>query len=186
MWLVAWFLVFAFFSVFIVVEVVLLIKAIATVDNPELHERYKKLMLHWPYALLTPYTIFKTNVLPRVFFGPDERHGADSPAAEAQRAGSQRVVPPNPPVPVETPAATEQPDPVTRDDYRSALAMVIGQIDSMTTDRELRDLLLEKYRSLGSAADQSPVTSDQVPLQVPKGRSSNRWSDPQSDEERPS
>jgi hypothetical protein len=63
-------LVFAFFAVFVVIELILLIKAIATVENPELHERYKKLMLHWPYALLTPYTIFKTNVLPRVFFGP--------------------------------------------------------------------------------------------------------------------
>ena len=112
LWLVAWFLVFAFFSVFIVVEVVLLIKAIATVDNPELHERYKKLMLHWPYALLTPYTIFKTNVLPRVFFGPDERHGADSPAAGAQRAGSQRVVPPNPHEPVETVQPQNSPSPL--------------------------------------------------------------------------
>jgi hypothetical protein len=59
--------------------------------------------------------------------------------------------------------------------------MVIGQIDSLTTGRELRDLLLEKYWSLESAAGQSPVTSDEAPLQLPKGRSSNRWSDTQSD-----
>jgi hypothetical protein len=148
MWLVAWVLVIVFFTVFVVVEVILLIKAITTVENPVLHERYKALMLHWPYALLTPYTIFKTNVLPRVFFGPDERRGADPAAAGAHGAGSQRVARPDLPRPVAAPAAAERPDPVTRDEYRSALTLVIGQIDSLTTDGELRDLLLEKYRSL--------------------------------------
>lgn len=181
-WLVVWVFVFVFFAVFVAVELILLIRAIATVENPELHERYKALMLHWPYALLTPYTIFKTNVLPRVFFGPDERRGADPPAAGAHRAGGQRVARPNVPGPVETPAADELPDPVTRDEYRSALALVIGQVDSLTTDRELRDLLLEKYRSLESAAEgRPPVSSDQVPPRPPKPRSSNRWSDPRSD-----
>jgi hypothetical protein len=182
MWLVAWVFVFVFFMMFVAVELILLVKAIATVENPELHERYKALMLHWPYALLTPYTIFKTNVLPRVFFGPDERRGADPPAAGAHRAGGQRVARPNLPRPVETSAANERPDPVTREEYRSALALVIGQVDSLTTDRELRDLLLEKYRSLELAAEgRSPVSSDQVPPLPPKPRSSNRWSDPQSD-----
>lgn len=161
MWLVAWLLLFALFSVFVAVELTLLIKAIKTVEDPVLHERYKALMLHWPYALLTPYTIFKTNVLPRVFFGSDERHGADTPVA---------------------PAAAEQLDPVTRDEYRSALALVIGQIDSMTTDRELRDLLLEKYQSLESTAEgRFPASSDQVPVRLPKARISNRWTDSQLD-----
>ena len=171
-----------FFTVFVVVELILLAKAIATVGQPVLHERYKALMLHWPYALLTPYTIFKTNVLPRVFFGPDERRGADPPATGTHHAGSQRVARPNLPGQVAGAAAAEQTSPVTRDQYRSALALVIEQIDLLTADRELRDLLLEKYRSLESAAEgRSSISGDQVPLRLPKGRSSNRWSDTQSD-----
>jgi hypothetical protein len=153
MWLVASVLVIAFFVVFVVIELILLGKAITTVRDLEVHERYKALMLHWPYALLTPYTILKTHVLPRVFFGPDERRGADLPAAGSHRAGSQRAAGPNPPGQVEAAAAAERPDAVTRDQYRSALALAINQIDLLTTDRELRDLLLEKYRSLESAAD---------------------------------
>jgi hypothetical protein len=152
MWLAAGFLLFSLFSVFVAVELTLLIKAIKTVEDPVLHERYKALMLHWPYALLTPYTIFKTNVLPRVFFGPDEHHGADTPAPGAQRTRSQRADRLNAGL-VQAPSAAEELDPVTRDDYRSALALVIGQIDSLTTDRELRDLLLDKYKSLESSAE---------------------------------
>ena len=152
MWLVAWLLVFALFSVFIAVELTLLIKAIKTVEDPVLHERYKALMLHWPYALLTPYTIFRTNVLPRAFFGPDERPGTDTPVTGAHRAGRQRAARLNPGL-VQAPVAVEQLDPVTRDVYRSALALVIDQIDSLTTDRELRDLLFEKYQSLESTTE---------------------------------
>ena len=90
MWLVASVLAIAFFVVFVVVELILLGKAIMTVRDLDVHERYKALMLHWPYALLTPYTILKTHVLPRVFFGPDERRGADRPTVVgSHRAGSQ-------------------------------------------------------------------------------------------------
>jgi hypothetical protein len=159
MWLVAGVLVTVFFIVFVAVELILLGKAITTVGNLEVHERYKALMLHWPYALLTPYTIFKTHVLPRVFFGLDERRGADLSAAGSHRAGSQRAARPNLHGQVEVAAAAERPDAVTRDQYRSALALVINQIDLLTTDRELRDLLLEKYRSLESAADDRPVVT---------------------------
>jgi hypothetical protein len=153
MWLVAGIFFFTFVTAFVVVEVFLLFKAITTVENPELHERYKELMLHWPYALLTPYTIFKTNVLPQVFFGSDERRSADPPTAGAHRAGSQRVAHTNPSAHTKPAAAAAGPDPVTIDQYRSALAMVIGQIDSLTTDGELRDLLIEKYRSLESTTE---------------------------------
>jgi hypothetical protein len=168
-WLVAGIFLFTFVAVFVVAEVFLLFKAITTVENPELHERYKELMLHWPYALLTPYTIFKTNVLPRVFFGSDERRSTDPPPTGAHRAGSQQVARPNQPTCIEPTAAAEEPAPLMIDQYRSALALVIGQIDSLTTDSELRDLLLEKYRSLESAAEgRSPVTGHMVPPRVPK------------------
>jgi hypothetical protein len=164
MWLVVGTLVIVFLIVFIVVELILLRKAIATVANPDVHDRYKALMLHWPYALLTPYTILKTHVLPRVFLGSDERRGADLPAPGSHRAGGQRAPRQNLAGQIESATATERPDAVTRDQYRSALALVINQIDSLTTDRELRDLLLEKYRSLEpSTDDRSMVIGDQMP-----------------------
>ena len=181
MWLVAGVLAVVFFIMFVVVELILLGKAITAVGDPEVHERYKALMLHWPYALLTPYTIFKTHVLPRVFFGPDERPGADLPTAGSHRARSRGVARQSVAGQVEPPEAAERPDPVTPDEYRSAMALVINQIDSLTTDRELRDLLLEKYRSLESAAgDRSAVVGAEVPVR-PRGRSSNRWAEPSSD-----
>jgi hypothetical protein len=152
-WLVVGALVIVFLIVFVVVELILLRKAIATVADPDLHDRYKALMLHWPYALLTPYTIFKTHVLPRVFFGSDERRGADPPAAGSHRAGRQQAVQQNLAGQIESAAATHRPDEVTREQYRRALALVINQIDSLTTDRELRDLLVEKYRSLEPSTD---------------------------------
>jgi hypothetical protein len=171
MWLVAGVFFFTFVTVFVVAEVFLLFKAITTVENAELHERYKELMLHWPYALLTPYTIFKTNVLPRVFFGSDERRSADPPSAGAHRAGSQRAARPNQTAYIEPTAAAEEPAPPTIDQYRSALALVIAQVDSLTTDGELRDLLLEKYRALESATGgRSSVTGHVVPPRVPKAR----------------
>jgi len=180
-WLVVGALVIVFLMVFVVVELILLRKAIATVANPDVHDRYKALMLHWPYALLTPYTIFKTQVLPRVFFGSDERRGADLAAAGSHRAGRQRAPRQNLAGQVESAAATDRPDAVTRDQYRSALALVINQVDSLTTDRELRDLLLEKYRSLEpSTDDRSAVIGDQVPpLKSPRAGPSNRWTDNQ-------
>lgn len=178
-WLVVGALVIVFFIVFVVVELILLRKAIATVADPDIHDRYKALMLHWPYALLTPYTIFKTHVLPRVFFGSDERRGADLPAAGSHRAGRQRAPRQNLAGQIESAATTDRPDALTRDQYRSALALVINQIDSLTTDRELRDLLLEKYRSLELATDdRSAVVGDQLPpLKSPRTRLSNRWAD---------
>lgn len=173
-WLVAAALVIVFFVLFVVVELILLRKAIATVADPDLHDRYKALMLHWPYALLSPYTIFKTHVLPRVFLGSDERRAADLPVAGSHRAGRQRASRQNPAGQIESAAATDEPDAVTPDQYRRALALVINQVDSLTTDHELRDLLLEKYRSL------EPSKGDQVPpLKSPRARSSNQWADSQ-------
>ena len=119
-WLVVGALVIVFFIVFVVVELILLCKAIATVTDPDVHDRYKALMLHWPYALLTPYTIFKTHVLPRVFFGSDERRGAVLPSAGSQRAGRQRAPRQNLAGQIESAAATDRPDAVTRDRYRGA------------------------------------------------------------------
>jgi hypothetical protein len=181
LYVVAGVLVIAFVIMFVVVELNLLSKATATVDKPELHERYKALMLHWPYALLSPYTIFKTHVLPRVFFGPDDRRGPDSPTTGSHRAGRPTAARPNPAKEVETVALADEPAAGTRDEYRTALALVINQIDSMTTDRELRDLLLEKYRSLEASGDIPAVTDVPAPPR-PRARSSNRWTDPSSDE----
>ncbi len=185
MWLVASVLVIVFFVVFFVVELILLGKAISTVGQPEVHERYKALMLHWPYALLTPYTIFKTHVLPRVFFGPDERRGADPPVAGSHRAGSQRTGR-NLAGRAEAAAPADRPDAVTRDQYRGALALVINQIDLLTTDRELRDLLLEKYRSLEPEADdRSAAIGDPMPPGSSRARSSKRLAGAQPDAQRP-
>lgn len=154
MWVAAWLVVCAFIVVFVAVELTLLAKAIKTVEDPVLHERYKALMLHWPYALMTPYTVIKTLVLPRAFFD------ANSPAVGSHRVGSQRAIHANSPDDVKAPTAAEEPDPVTIDEYRSALALVIEQIGSLTTDRELLALLLEKYQSLDSPPGGRPPVTD--------------------------
>lgn len=160
-WQVAGALVGMAFIMFFVVELILLGKAIATVRQPEVHDRYKALMLHWPYALLTPYTIFKTHVLPKVFFGPEERR-SELPAAGSHRAASPRATRRSVAEHVEAAPAADRPDAVTREQYRSALAMVIDRIESLTTDRDLLDLLLKEYRSLDERVDeQSAVIGDQ-------------------------
>jgi hypothetical protein len=91
LWQIAVVLVIVSFTVFFAVELFLLTKAIATVDKPELHERYKALMLYWPYALLMVHTVFKTAEPPRAFFGPEERGVADRPAVGSHRTGNQRA-----------------------------------------------------------------------------------------------
>jgi hypothetical protein len=177
MWLVAGASVIMALITFLVVELILLGKAIATVREPEVHDRYKALMLHWPYALLTPYTIFKTHVLPKVFFGPTERR-AELPTAGSHRAGSPRAARRSVVGHVEAAPAAEGPDAITREHYRSALAVVIDRIESLTTDRDLLDLLLKEYRSLDQRVDeQSVVIGDQESLRLPRARSSNRWAE---------
>jgi hypothetical protein len=177
MWQVAGALVIGVSITFFVVELILLRMAIATVRQPEVHDRYKALMLHWPYALLTPYTIFKTHVLPKVFFGSEERR-AELPAAGSHRAASPQATRRSVAGHVEAAPAAERPDAVTREQYRSALAVVIDQIDSLTTDRDLLDLLLKEYRSLDQRVDeQSAVMGDQESLRFPRARSSNRWAE---------
>jgi hypothetical protein len=145
---VIWCAVAALVVMFVVVELVLLAKTMATVEQPEVHERYKAMMLHWPYALLAPYTIFKTQVLPRVFLDTDERAAAGaSPGAHRVGATARNAR--------RSPAGNEhpptEPDAVTRDEYRTALGVVIRKIDALTTDRALLDMLLEEYRALGTS-----------------------------------
>lgn len=155
LWQVTVVLVVVLYIVFLAVELILIKKAIATVREPELHERYKELMLHWPYALLMVHTVFRSAEPPRAFFGTKDCGVADPPVG-SHRTGSQRAPRPGPPIPVMAAAVADKQDPVTREQYRSALAVVIGQLDLLTTDRELLDLLLEKARSLESAADAPP------------------------------
>jgi hypothetical protein len=163
-WQVGGALVIVVFLTFFVVELILLGKAMATVGQSELHDRYKALMLHWPYALLTPYTIFKTHVLPKVFFGTEERR-AEPSVTGSHRATTSRATRRSVGGHVEAAPAAERPDGVTREQYRSALALVIDQIDALTTDRDLLDLLLKEYRSLDQSVDEQPaVIGDQESL----------------------
>jgi hypothetical protein len=83
----------------------------------------------------------------------------------SHRATTSRATRRGVPEHVEAAPAAERPDAVTREQYRSALALVIDQIDSLTTDRDLLDLLVKQYRSLDQRVDeQSAVIGDQESL----------------------
>jgi hypothetical protein len=138
-------------------------RSCATADG---NSRMTNMRTYHPYAGLRPRSALRSSA--RL-------------AVPSRQTGSPAAARPNPASRAKAPATADQPAAVTCDDYRTVLALVINQVDSLTTDRELRDLLLEKYRSLESADDMSAVMGAQVPPR-PRARSSNRWADPLVDD----
>jgi len=68
---------------YVAVELGLLVAAVVTIRNPELHSRFKELMLYWPYVLVAAPIAYKVNALPRSFL-PDNRYDP-APSSDVTR-----------------------------------------------------------------------------------------------------
>jgi hypothetical protein len=147
--------------VFVAGQVTLLILAIATVGK-ESHDRYLNLMLQWPFVLVAPYVIAKRRALPDRYFGQDGQHRSGSPQNRESDQGSQAD-----PITLEQYrsalrlAMGQLPDRsrLTPDQYRSALRVAMDEVSSLRMDRDLQELLMRQLESLeirGSADADAP------------------------------
>ena len=144
--------VFVVAGVFLAGQVVLLILAIVTVNKPS-HDRYLDLMLYWPFVLVAPYVIVKRRALPDRYFS----RSAQYRSRRAEKSDSSGEPSPTTPVAPEHAkvtsrlAVTQTSDtdpPVTPEQYRDALRLVMQQLSSVTTDLDLQELLMRQLRSL--------------------------------------
>ena len=115
--------VIAFFGI----QVFLLVRAVANIRNPDIHDRYCELMVTWPYALVAPYVFTRTRALPaRLFSGEEEEPEPDSEPAMAEPEAA----------------------PMTVEQWRAALRLLMSRIGSIQTDRDIQDVINNELRSL--------------------------------------
>jgi hypothetical protein len=151
--------VIAYAAIFLVAELALLIAAALTVRKPEVHRRFINLMLWWAYAPVMPYMLIKSRKLPQQLLPREPSRSAEQRAAsvKARPAHRRQVVAddrrrgrsgadsrhrsPQP-----QPGAGARPGdvapPVTPDEYRKALQLLIRHVKDLQGDCELLNVCL--------------------------------------------
>jgi len=107
-------------AIVVLPELYLLLKA-ANAKEPDAYERYRDLMMRWPYALVTPLIAVTTKALPRRFFGQNDPYEAQ-PAA---RTGEVLY---------------------TEEQVREMLAMPLNRIYALLVDRDILSMTNEELR----------------------------------------
>ncbi len=128
-------LIFVAASVFLVGEVILLIFAIATISNEQLHNRFLHLMLLWPYVLIVGYVIAMTRALPKRYLSEGNHRRSDGAnVRQPDRAVSVQV--------------RDDQNAVTQEEWRAALGLVIKRLESAQIDHEVLQMTINQLKSL--------------------------------------
>jgi hypothetical protein len=153
-------------GLFLVVEITLLAGAVATINKPKLHQRFKVLMIYWPTALVTPLAIMINRRLQRQLLAIQiPRHVVRQPAHKRRRSAHRssvrgsfvrakemkRETSSNNPHLMDgddIPKPPEHTSPQANlDDYRRAMALLIRRAELLQQDQDLLNLCLRLLTS---------------------------------------